>query len=162
MNPMPPPWYKQFWPWFLIAIPVVSIALSINLLRLATTGQDSMVIEDYYKEGKAINMRLEKITAAQNLGIETLLSVDDDTVVLNFTQGAPSDGTALKLFFQHPTLQDEDFQLMLTRNSPGRYSGELPRSISGKWHLTLEPFDQQWRIYQVIGLPRQDPIRFIP
>ncbi|ALS98500.1 FixH family protein [Lacimicrobium alkaliphilum] len=162
MTPKPPPWYKQFWPWFLIAIPVISIGLSINLLRLATSGQDSMVIEDYYKEGKAINMRLDKVRKAEELGIATHLSIRQKKLVLEFTRSAPEQGTALKLFFQHPTLEENDFQVMLTRDSVGRYSAELPRDISGKWHLTLEPFDQQWRIYQVVGLPQQEPIVFIP
>lgn len=162
MTPKPSPWYKQFWPWFLIAIPVISIGLSINLLRLALSGQDSMVIEDYYKEGKAINMRLEKVRRAEELGIKTLLSIDGQSVLLEFTQSAPEQGTALKLFFQHPTLEENDVQLLLTRDRVGRYSAILPRPVSGKWHLTLEPFDQQWRIYQVVGLPQQQPIVFIP
>ncbi|GGD52644.1 FixH family protein [Lacimicrobium alkaliphilum] len=162
MTPKPSPWYKQFWPWFLIAIPVISIALSINLLRLAVSGQDSMVIEDYYKEGKAINRRLEKVHEAQKLGIRTQLSIRQQAVTLEFTKSAPEQGTALKLYFQHPTLEDKDFQLMLTRDKLGRYSAKLPREISGKWHITMEPFDNQWRIYQVISLPRQDPIVFIP
>ena len=45
-------WYKQFWPWFLITIPVCSMILSFNMLRFAFDGQDAMVVDDYYKQGK--------------------------------------------------------------------------------------------------------------
>ena len=29
------PWYRQFWPWFLIAIPMMSVVVGITMLALA-------------------------------------------------------------------------------------------------------------------------------
>ncbi|GAB3018078.1 FixH family protein [Bowmanella dokdonensis] len=158
----PPPWYKQFWPWFLIAIPLVSIILSTKMLLLATSGQDSMVIDDYYKEGKAINLSLEKIQRARELGIDSLIHFEGQRITLRFVQGAPASGEALSLYFQHPTLKDKDFQLLLTQNADGAYSAQLPNALAGKWHLTLTPFDGEWKVLQEVGLPRQDPIVFRP
>jgi hypothetical protein len=54
-------WYKQFWPWFLIVVPLTSMVLSFSMLRLAFTGEDSMVIDDYYKEGRGINLKIQKL-----------------------------------------------------------------------------------------------------
>ena len=47
------PWYKQFWPWFLIAIPTSSFIMAYFIVKFATNTQDSLVVDDYYKEGKA-------------------------------------------------------------------------------------------------------------
>ena len=63
------PWYKQFWPWFLIAVPVITVIMSGFLIHFATSTQDTLVIDDYYKEGKAINARLDKVEAA---GLDSL------------------------------------------------------------------------------------------
>ncbi len=49
------PWYKQFWPWFLIAVPLITLVMGGVLLKLAISTEDSLVVDDYYKEGKAIN-----------------------------------------------------------------------------------------------------------
>ncbi|GAA0345757.1 FixH family protein [Bowmanella denitrificans] len=162
MSQTPPPWYKQFWPWFLIAIPVTSIILSTKMLMLALGGEDSMVIDDYYKEGKGINMNLEKIQHARDLGIDIRLQFSDESLRLEFVQGAPNTGAALSMHFQHPTLADKDFNLLLTQNAAGVFSAPLAHPLEGKWKLTLEPFDKQWRILQDVGLPQASPIIFRP
>ncbi|MBT1063698.1 FixH family protein [Bowmanella sp. Y26] len=162
MSQTPPPWYKQFWPWFLIAIPVTSIILSTKMLMLALGGNDSMVIDDYYKEGKGINMNLDKIQHARDLGIDIRLQFSDKSVQLEFAAGKPESGAALTMYFQHPTLADKDFQLLLTQNASGVFSGALTEPMQGKWKVTLEPFDKSWRVYQDIGLPQSSPIVFRP
>ena len=37
------PWYRQFWPWFLIALPLSSVVLSFATLYVATTHADTVV-----------------------------------------------------------------------------------------------------------------------
>lgn len=37
------PWYRQFWPWFLIALPGVSAAVSGGMLYAALHGGDVVV-----------------------------------------------------------------------------------------------------------------------
>ena len=41
-----PPWYRQFWPWFLIAIPASAVVASMTLLWLAITNPVQLVVED--------------------------------------------------------------------------------------------------------------------
>ena len=54
------PWYRQFWPWFLIAIPSSSVVMGVVMINLAMSGNDSLVRKDWYKDGMAINQRMEK------------------------------------------------------------------------------------------------------
>ena len=37
------PWYRQFWPWFLVALPLASVVLSFVTLYRALAGMDAVV-----------------------------------------------------------------------------------------------------------------------
>lgn len=158
----PTPWYKQFWPWFLISIPVISIILSMTMMHLATSGKDTLVIDDYYKEGKGINRQLVKYQEAKVRGIDTTLTFEPHSVQLNFKSGAPETGEALSLTFQHATLAEHDFSVMLVRDANGTYRATLDKPVDGKWRVLLKPIDDQWRISQTLTLPRKGPINFAP
>lgn len=40
------PWYKQFWPWFIISLPVTSVIVSMTILWLAVSNPDRSVLND--------------------------------------------------------------------------------------------------------------------
>jgi hypothetical protein len=40
------PWYRQFWPWFLIVLPAASVVLSFLTLYMALEGMDPVVPHD--------------------------------------------------------------------------------------------------------------------
>ncbi|MEH6712444.1 MAG: FixH family protein [Paraglaciecola polaris] len=155
-------WYKQFWPWFLITIPVCSMILSFNMLRFAFDGQDAMVVDDYYKQGKAINISLEKVQKAKDLMIETLLTVDQQQVSLRFISGAPQSGAALRLAFYHVTQAPKDQVIDLFRDAQGVYRGIAEHDLTGKWQVALTPHDQTWKVQQTLSLPQTDSITFKP
>lgn len=155
-------WYKQFWPWFLITIPVCSMILSFNMLRFAFDGQDAMVVDDYYKQGKAINISLEKIQAAKALNIETQLIVNEQDISLRFIHGAPETGAALRLAFYHVTQAPKDQTVDLFRDAQGIYRGSTERDLTGKWQVALTPHDKEWKVQQTLSFPNADPIIFNP
>lgn len=41
-----PPWYRQFWPWFIIAIPSLTVIGAFVTLWLALTHPESLVVDD--------------------------------------------------------------------------------------------------------------------
>lgn len=49
MNTQPeevhPPWYRQFWPWFLIGIPFLTVVASGVTLWLAISNPDTLVVD---------------------------------------------------------------------------------------------------------------------
>ncbi|WP_371193081.1 FixH family protein [Glaciecola sp. SC05] len=156
------PWYKQFWPWFLIAIPLSSIIVGSFVIRFATDGTNSLVVDDYYKEGKAINARLDKIDLAREMGISTLLSVQQGNIELEFVSGAPKTGEALKLDFFHVTIEDRDFDVLLTRDANGIYRSNANNPIDGKWRLRLMPMNEEWKVQDRVNLPQAKAFRFEP
>lgn len=59
-NPVPGqdlPWYRQFWPWFIIALPASAVVASFITLWLAISNPDQLVIED--EEYQRLNSELK-------------------------------------------------------------------------------------------------------
>ncbi|MBT0586322.1 FixH family protein [Alteromonas oceanisediminis] len=162
-SPVVRPWYKQFWPWFLIAIPLSSFIVGFTVLHLAINSSDSLVVDDYYKEGRTINARLDKIEQARQQNMSAGLSfADDGSVQLRFLSGVPRTGEAIQLGMYHVTLKDRDITVMLTRDATGLYRGYTEQPLQGKWRVTLLPVSESWKIQQVVALPRSDEIRLTP
>ncbi len=60
--PMPDarPWYRHAWPWLLAIAPAAALIGGFVTLWLAVTTSDSLVVDDYYREGRAINQQLAR------------------------------------------------------------------------------------------------------
>ncbi|HET8709821.1 MAG TPA: FixH family protein [Spongiibacteraceae bacterium] len=48
------PWYKQFWPWFLIALPSAAVIASFITLYIAITKADQVVQDNYEQHGLTV------------------------------------------------------------------------------------------------------------
>lgn len=159
---IPKIWYKQFWPWFLIIVPLSSMVLSFTMMTLAFNGEDSMVIDDYYKEGRGINLKIQKLQQAKTLNIATQIQVLSDSVEVTFLSGPAENGGALTLDFFHSTQKFKDFSVTLLRDASGTYRGPLSGNILGKWLISLHPFDESWKIQKIVSLPQNSPFDLKP
>lgn len=149
------PWYRQFWPWFLIALPAISVVAGLSTLAIAILNQDSLVRDDWYKEGKAINLNMARDNAAGQLGIVADIHIDSLTgEVLAGLQhkdtSLPLPGQLL-LVFTHPTRAEADQSVVLKLHSDGRYHGLLQRALQGRFDIELG--DTQWRLLASHNFP---------
>lgn len=144
-------WYKQFWPWFLIILPMCAVIASFTTLKIALDNSDSLVAEEYYKKGKAINMDLSKIQYARQLGMQFLLKVKDGSITIE-QHGGPAYAAALDTHFYHPTIAERDFDKMLTQDASGLYRITPEKEISGFWEVRIESFDGKWRLQKRLEL----------
>ena len=143
------PWYKEFWPWFIIALLATVVLASLITVSIAFRHADDLVIDDYYKVGLAINQRLEHREKAQQLGITVTLNISNGRVSALTTNVDPS--TELTLLLAHPIEADQDFALMLLPGPDGVFFGTLPKQISGAWHWTVSASDpDDWLVSGVI------------
>jgi hypothetical protein len=156
------PWYKQFWPWFLICIPLSSFIVGGFVVSFATDGTNSLVVDDYYKEGKSINARLDKIEKARELKVQTQLNIDNGLISVQFISGAPKSREALKLDFFHVTQESKDFFVLLSADANGVYRASTDAPINGKWRLRLTPLDEDWKVQQTLVLPISSTLNFNP
>lgn len=146
-------WYTQFWPWFLILLPLSVVVAAISTFVIATDNKPNMVVDDYYKKGKAINVDLSLIRRAKELGINASVTQSENnlSIVLNNV----SDKSAITLYLHHATLARRDLVQMLTANADGVYIFENKKPLAGKWRIRIEPFDKKWRIEDPIVFPIQ-------
>ena len=157
---MSAPWYKQFWPWFLIFLPLSAVVGSFTTLIVFSNNSVEIVVDDYYKKGKAINMDLQKINQAKALGLTFAVSIEDGTLYLDKRSGDLTSNAALSLNFYHPTISANDFSLLLSADAHGRYSSSLEELPEGKWQLLLQPFDQSWKMKTTGYFPLALPLLF--
>ena len=61
------PWYKDRWPWILIAGPATVVVAGFITLWMAVVSDDGLVTDDYYKQGLAINQTLARANDAFRL-----------------------------------------------------------------------------------------------
>ena len=153
---MHPSWYRQFWPWFLVLVPLSAVIAGITTLIIANNNAQDMVSEDYYKKGKSINMDMTKLEAAEKLGITFELTAQQQ--VLQLVQVGGPLGDELVLHFYHPTLSERDIELVLPANSDGQYQIDHPQLTIGKWQLRINNARDDWRLQHNLVLPLTDSI----
>jgi hypothetical protein len=151
------PWYRHFWPWFLMILPASVVVAGLSTAFIAARHADDLVVDDYYKNGLAINRQLERKQQATARGISAQLQFFDDTVRVQIL--GPVDDQNLNLRLSHPFETDRDFMVALTRIAPGRYRGILTNNISDHWHWIIEEQNEEqskeesedgWRLDGVI------------
>jgi len=139
------PWYRQFWPWFLILMPTVVVVAALSTLFIASRHADDLVVDEYYRDGLAINRQLEKQHRAERLGMAARLIFSGETAVVLVS--GPEEAVELDLLLSHPLESDRDFRLRLQRVAPGEYRGVLENPVAPRWHWTLQgPGSGGWRL----------------
>jgi hypothetical protein len=142
-------WYRQFWPWFLIILPASVVVAGISTAFIASRHADDLVVDEYYKDGLAINRQLEKKQRATDLGISAQLQFNGETVTVQLA--SPVDDGAIRLLLSHPMEADRDFTVTLAQESPGMYRGALTHKIAPHWHWILEEQrDNGWRLDGIV------------
>jgi len=144
-----PPWYRQVWPWLLMLMPAVAIVAGAVTFWLAVSTNNSMVVDDYYREGKAINRQLARDHAAAELGLGgELVRQADGTALLRLSAKS---GAALPPFVTirlvHATRSELDRAVNLPATGAGRYaSPEARLPDEGRWNVLIEDPDRRWRL----------------
>ncbi len=139
------PWYRQFWPWFLIALPTVVVCASLYTLVLAIRHSDQLVSDNYYRDGLAINERLSQDEQARALGLSARIEFaeDGETVAITLSASAAPDHPdlpdVLTLLLLHPTNARGDRTLVATAGGAGVYRGHLAVRPAYRFYLRLMP-----------------------
>jgi len=146
------PWYQQAWPWFLISLPASAVIGGIITLMLAVNSPNALVVDDYYKEGLAINQEKHRLASADTMGMTGLLRSDGKQLTLSLTSQPAVTEQALTLNIIHSTRAELDRELTLQRLPDGRYAADLPMLPPGNWYLRLQPGDASWQIRSRISI----------
>ncbi len=157
------PWYKQGWPWFLMFFPATAVVAGLITFWIAYSSFDGMVVDDYYKEGRAIDKTMARSTKAAELGLAADVTVraEEVALVLETAEGVALP-PALLLTIAHPTQGGMDQQVsLISRN--GVYTAQIkPLQMIGRWQLQIEDESRSWRLNGAVTLPTETQVRIVP
>lgn len=140
------PWYRQFWPWFIIAVPASAVVAGFYTFWLALQTTDSLLVRPTESSLAAEN-------EAQRLELEALINIDIATgaVVVTMSSTKPFETSqALELQMSHPTIAARDQIIMLLPaipNTAGQptWAGHFVDSPDGRRYITLSS-GNSWRL----------------
>lgn len=155
------PWYREPWPWILMAGPVVVVIAGFVTAWLAVSTEDGVVEDDYYKKGLAINQTIERDQMAKTLQLRAQLMVGSDAAQLRVLLQQGASGmlpSTLKLKVLHPTRSDMDRVVTLEQGASGYYEGQVKALESTRWRLILEDADSHWRLTGKLQIPKENVV----
>lgn len=137
-----PPWYRQFWPWFILALLGSVVIASLITLSIALKDPDGVVIGSVTGGGKKV-----MTAATAELGPVTV-TVDPIAGLLLIKLENSPDTDQLQLTLLHPTRVARDIQLELSRISNKEWMAELPSLTAAKpqswqWLLSADEGQRQ-------------------
>ena len=141
------PWYREPWPWLLIAPPAASVVVGVVMWTLAVRTNDGLVVDDYYKQGLAINQVLDREARAQTLAIRARLAFNPERTRVRLQlagDGPLPERVTLRLV--HPTRAGEDQTIALAAVAGGLFEGGMQPPAPGRWHVLLEDGPATWRL----------------
>ena len=115
------PWYRQFWPWFIIALPAASVVGGLTTFWISLQTTDSLVVQSDDGMQIVAERRVNAEQLAAELNLAALIDIDLDPApywprcarVSSMTVPA-----ALQLEFSHPAFADRDQRIALNRAPP--------------------------------------------
>lgn len=153
------PWYRQPWLLFLLTFPAAAIIWCTFVITVALNSQNSMVTDDYSKEGRGINMEIARDEAAKDLGLTAQLAFKDREINLSVdTAEGRADYPYLILNLFHPTIAERDRTVQFRAVGEGQYTANLNQSIKGRWYFDLRGPDNDWRLKGESNLPSDRPL----
>jgi hypothetical protein len=141
------PWTKEPWPWLLMMGPAIVIVAGIFTAILAVRSDDGLVVDDYYKQGLAINKTIHRSEAARNAGISASLvasSVNGTVTIHAAFKGSRPFPDSITISLLHPTRAGYDQKVVLRRIADGAYVGKAEGLEEAQWNVAIEQPD--WRL----------------
>jgi hypothetical protein len=154
MPATPAPPASRLIPWLLAMPPLCSILFAAGAMRMAAGVPVSMVVDDYYKQGKAINLDLGRDQQASQLGLRAELQAGTGSTRLRLyaRQAFPLPAT-VQVRFMHPADAARDQQLSLQLGSDQTYTGQPLMLTQGTWEVQIDTPAQHWRLRGLARLP---------
>lgn len=140
------PWYRHRWPWLLMLGPAIVVVAGSITGWLAYTRQDAMVVDDYYKKGKAINQDLRRERAASAMGLSFRAHYDGALLTGSIAQAQGPHRLPFRIHLAHATQPEKDLVLGVVPGPEGRFTVALPMLAAGRWQLVVEGAARDWRL----------------
>ncbi len=156
------PWYRHPWPWLLMAGPFTVLVAGFITMWISFSGADALVVDDYYKQGKAINQDLRRDRAAAALGLSAYLRYDAANGVLTGRLQGLKQAGAVTVLLVHPTVPGKDIRHSVQANDAGEFKVQIPLLERAHWQVQLEDAERRWRLNGSWSWPAEKSIDIRP
>jgi len=145
---VPAPWYTHRWPWLLMLGPASVLVAGGIATWLALAHPDAMVVDDYYKQGKAINqdLRRERAASALHLRFQARYLPEPGRLQGHIDSFGYPMVTPITIRLAHPTLPERDVILVARPDAGGNFSVPLPALEKTHWQVVVEGGGREWRL----------------
>lgn len=136
------PWYQEFWAWFILTPLIVVVIVGITLLTIAIKKSDDIVLDNYYKEGRMINQRIDQDAKAAALGLRAELRFDLEVGEILLTLTSKDNIELPKkviLNLDHPFEESYDVTATMHQIVPGSYRTDIETRLTQRWYVRLSP-----------------------
>ena len=147
IDPASKPWYREPWPWILMAGPAIVVVAGIATAWLAVRSNDGLVEDDYYKKGLAVSQQIARDQEAAGLGLSGELMLGQLRSPSASERQAGRSAVGQRGAACHPSnafwkRSEHCIDARWLRLLPGRLSSPL----SGRWHVQVEDQQKRWRL----------------
>ena len=147
------PWYRQFWPWFIMALPATAVVAGLYTVWLSMQTGDSLVVHSSDGMNIVTERNLEAERAASRLGLAAVIDIQLETGVVAVSMTSAIDAklpSELQLRLRHATMASRDVNVSLLRAMPNAagdsvWVGHFNRPPGGRYQLILSS-DDAWRL----------------
>lgn len=144
------PWYRQFWPWFLM-IPPAAAVIGGFATAFVAGGPPSLVVDDYGQIAMATEARAARDAKAVDLSLSADLRLSDSPAgamqsirVRLEGREAGSSPRQINVRLIHPTIERLDRNAILDRSGV-EYRGSIERP-PGRYYVQIEDNAGTWRL----------------
>jgi uncharacterized protein len=142
---------KWIWPGILIAGPLAVIVACVITAFFVVQHPDALVASDYYKQGKAINAQLSKLSRAEALGLHNMIvTMTDTSVSIRFPDAIAPD--RIEVVLAHPVDADRDIRALASPDASGAYEIALSQKISERRRVIVTDSPaRSWRVETLLA-----------
>jgi hypothetical protein len=155
-------WYRQFYVWLIIFLPLCAVTASFATLYIAAKNAPELAVDDYANIQTISEQQMSRDRRAAELSLGAVVNVGDATDIANTSTveielHAGDDfrwPDSVNLRVMHSTLSALDASAEFT-GMQGHYTGTIALP-GGAYDLHLEDIDRTWRLStRVSGHPQQ-------
>jgi hypothetical protein len=157
------PWYREPLVWLVISFPLTAVIAGVATYIIADRTHDGLVVDDYYKKGKEINLSLARDAAASRHGLHGRLELQPGRGQVRVTLTARDRAVLpaqVSLRWLHATRGGFDRDQQLARQPDGSYRAALPELAPGHWYAQIEALD--WRLQGSLRAPDETRLDLNP
>jgi len=138
------------------------VVFGIYMITVAIKTNDGLVVDDYYKKGKEINLVLDRDVRATELGLSAEIVLDMEKQLVRVRLGGrqlPGANETVSLNFLNATRAGMDRKMLLSPAPGGELVGQLLPLEEGVWNIELG--SRSWRLTGRYKTPGDSQIQLL-